>query len=178
MTSGMQLAHYGLRTHDLPRATEWYSKVLSARTLYQDDLLAFMSFDHEHHRMVIWNDGETSERPSEAGGVDHVGYSCGGPEQLADEYDRLSRQDVMPFAAVNHGFTSSLYYHDPDGNEVEITCDNFPTKEECANWFGSDEAKAVITPPLFGREFDPEKLLEMRKDGRPLAQMARVGFEY
>lgn len=176
MTPGIQLAHYGLRTHDLDRATDWYAKTLGARTLYRDDLLAFMSFDDEHHRIVIWNDGETSKRPSDAGGVDHVGYSCGGPEQLADECERLSRLGVTPFAAVNHGFTSSLYYHDPDGNEVEITCDNFTTKKECADWLGSDDAKAVIKPPLFGQEFNPAELVQMRKAGRPPAEMARIGF--
>lgn len=172
----IQLAHYGLRACNLTRAVEWYSKVLGARTLFRDDLLAFMSFDQEHHRLVIWSDSETAKRPTDVNGVDHVGYSCGGPEELAAEYERLAELGVTPFAAVNHGFTSSLYYHDPDGNEVEVTCDNFATKEECANWLSSEEAKTLVKPPLFGREFDPAELLELRNSRRPLTEMARIGL--
>jgi catechol-2,3-dioxygenase len=172
----MQLAHYGLRTRDLEVTTGWYQKVFGARTLFRNELLAFMSFDEEHHRFVIWDDGDTSERPGNSAGVDHVGYSCGGPPELADEYLRLRGMGVTPFMAVNHGFTSSLYYHDPDGNEVEITCDNFPSKEECSAWLASDEAPTLMQPPFFGSEFDPEALAAMRNSGETAKKMARLGL--
>jgi hypothetical protein len=32
-----------------------------------------LSFDEEHHRFVLWDDGETGEKPEDAPGVDHVG---------------------------------------------------------------------------------------------------------
>ncbi|HEY0324551.1 MAG TPA: VOC family protein [Allosphingosinicella sp.] len=170
------MAHYGLRTRNLAAAVDWYGKAFGARALFQSELMAFMTFDEEHHRFVIWDDGETAARPGDAAGVDHVGYSCGGPGELAEEYERLKAIGVTPFLAVNHGFTSSLYYHDPDGNEVEITCDNFPTKAECAAWLGSEEAVAAMQPPCFGSEFDPERLGVMRAAGASAAEMARVGL--
>lgn len=173
---GLQLAHYGLRTRDLAAAIDWYGKAFGARALFQSEMMAFMTFDEEHHRFVLWNDGETGARPAEAAGVDHVGYSCGGPGELAGEYERLKAMGIAPFMAVNHHFTSSLYYHDPDGNEVEITCDNFPTKAECAAWLGSAQAEAAMQPPFFGAEFDPEALVAMRRAGASAGEMARVGL--
>ena len=37
-------------------------------------------------------------------------------------YERLKAGGITPFLPLNHGFTTSLYYHDPDGNDVELTC--------------------------------------------------------
>ena len=131
MSQTLQLAHFGLRTRNLPAAIECYAKALDARVHFQNELAAFMSFDEEHHRFVLWDDGETGEKPEDARGVDHIGFGCGGPAELADQYDRLKSLGIMPALCVNHHFTSSIYYRDPDGNEVEITCDNRPTKAGC-----------------------------------------------
>jgi len=77
---------------------------------------------------------------------------------------------------VNHHFTSSLYYRDPDGNEVEITCDNMPTKDECSAFMTTPEMAEAMQPPFFGSEFDPEELLGLRKAGAPDQDLARIGL--
>lgn len=116
MTRSLQLAHFGLRTRDLPTAIEWYTRALGAYVRFQNDMAAFMSFDDVHHRFVLWDDGDTGEKPENARGVDHIGFSCGGPAELAGEYERLKGLGIAPVMSVNHHFTSSLYYRDPDGN--------------------------------------------------------------
>ena len=176
MDTPLQIAHFGLRTHDLARAVDWYGRAFGARVQFENELAAFMSFDDEHHRFVLWDDGETEARPANAGGVDHIGFGCGGPAALADHYERLKGLAILPAGCVNHHFTSSLYYRDPDGNEVEITCDNFPTKAECEAFMKTPEMARAMQPPQFGAEFDPEELLRLRKAGAPEAEMARVGL--
>ena len=175
MARNLQIAHFGLRTRNLPVAVDWYGKVFGARVMYENELMAFMSFDDEHHRFVIWDDGETQARDAAAHGVDHIGFGCGGPLELADEYERLKALGVLPAMSVNHSFTSSLYYRDPDGNEVELTCDNFPTKAECEAFMKSPAMAAAMSPPTFGAEFDPEDLLLRRRAGAPAAELARIG---
>ena len=177
MAAPIHLAHFGLRTTDLPRAVDWYERALGARVRFRNEHAAFMSYDDEHHRFVLWDDGETGERPETARGVDHVGFGCGGPADLADHYARLKSLGIEPAAAVNHHFTSSLYYRDPDGNEVEITCDNFPTKAACAEFMGSAAMAEAMQPPFFGSEFDPEELLRRRRAGAADAELARIGLE-
>ncbi len=176
MTKGLQLAHFGLRTRNLPAAINWYGRGFGAQVRFRNELAAFMSFDDEHHRFVLWDDGETEDKPENARGVDHIGFSCGGPTALADEYDRLKQLGILPALCVNHHFTSSLYYRDPDGNEVEVTCDNFPTKDECVAFMGTAEMRAAMQPPLFGAEFDPEELLGARKQGVSDEALARIGL--
>lgn len=78
MGQELHLAHFGLRARDLRAAIEWYGRALVARVHFQSEFAAFMSFDEEHHRFVLWDDGETGEKPENARGVDHIGFGCGG----------------------------------------------------------------------------------------------------
>lgn len=48
---------------------------------------------------------------------------------------------------VNHGPTTSIYYRDPDGNDIETQVDNFDTTAEADEFFAS-EAFAI------NRKFD------------------------
>lgn len=51
----LRLAHFGLRTSDLPAAIDWYGKAFNAKTRFRNEVAAFMSFDDEHHRFVLWD---------------------------------------------------------------------------------------------------------------------------
>lgn len=176
MAHELRLAHFGLRTSNLPAAIDWYGKAFNAKARFRNDVAAFMSFDDEHHRFVLWDDGETIEKPASSGGVDHIGFSCGQPSALAAEYERLKALGITPTLCVNHHFTSSLYYRDPDDNEVEITCDNMPTKAECSAFMETPQMAEAMQPPLFGAEFDPEELARLHDQGATEQELARIGL--
>jgi len=76
---------------------------------------------------------------------------CADPGQLAEHYERLKSLGIAPTLSVNHHFTSSLYYRDPDGNEVEVSCDNLPSKQAASDFMKSDAmAEAMVPPNLAG----------------------------
>lgn len=61
---------------------------------------------------------------------------------------------------MNHGPTTSIYYQDPDGNNIETQVDNLPVDEATA-LMGSEE---FAQNPI-GVDFDPEELIEKLKRG-------------
>jgi catechol-2,3-dioxygenase len=174
--ASLQIGHFGLRTKDVDRAIEWYGRAFAADVRFRNEFAAFMSFDDEHHRFVIWDDGETEDKPASAAGVDHIGFMCSDPHQLAEQYDRLSSVGITPAVSVNHHFTLSLYYRDPDGNEVEISCDNLPSKSAAAAFMASEAMAEAMVPPFFGAEFDPEELLRQHRSNEPTETLARIGL--
>ena len=171
------VSHYGLRARDLPAMIEWYKTFLDARIEFEMEVGAFMTFDDEHHRLVIFTTEDTVAKLPNAAGVEHIGIGLPSFDSLADEYERLKSRGIVPTLPVNHGFTTSLYYSDPEGNEVELTVDNFPTKQECREWMHGDKMAVAMTPPTFGYVFDPDEMVRMVRAGAPQRVLARLGQE-
>ncbi|HKO61683.1 MAG TPA: VOC family protein [Pyrinomonadaceae bacterium] len=169
------ISHYGIRAKQLGEMIEWYLQVFQAKVQHQNEFLAFMTFDDEHHRLVIFEDPETVARPATASGVDHIGYGVASFGDLIGIYERLKKLEIMPFAQLNHRFTTSLYYRDPDANEVEFSVDNFPSKAECSAFVTSDEMSEIGRPP-FGYTFDPDELATLWRSGATMEELARLGL--
>lgn len=172
--TGRTITHFGLRTPRLQEMVQWYERVLEARVLYQNDFAAFLTFDEEHHRLALWTDEATTDRPGGAAGIDHICIGLPGFETLAGSYERLEAFGITPSLPVNHRFTTSLYYNDPDGNELELSVDNFATKEEAIEYLRSGRIAEILTPP-FGDTFDPRELVRMVRSGASREQLARIG---
>lgn len=148
-----KLAHLVLRTSHFAEAQSWWTKVLGARIGYADDFLAFLTYDDEHHRVALIND-PSAEPPGHSTGLDHVAFTYAGLGDLLHTYTRLSREEIRPYWCINHGPTTSLYYRDPDGNQVELQIDNFETEQDLIDFMKSG---AFAANPI-GVEFDPEEL--------------------
>jgi catechol-2,3-dioxygenase len=175
VTKPAYISHYGIRAQRYKEMIQWYQTVFRARIQHENEFLAFMTFDEEHHRLVIFEDAATVDKPATAAGVDHVGYGLASFADLVETYERLKAEGITPFLPLNHRFTTSLYYHDPDGNDVELSVDNFPTKEEC-DAFVRGEAMAEIGRPPFGHAFDPDELARLYHQGASERTLAQIGF--
>ena len=174
-TKPAYISHYGIRAQRYKEMIKWYKTVFGARIQHENEFLAFMTFDEEHHRLVIFEDTATVDKPATAAGVDHVGYGLASFGDFVLTYERLKAEGITPFMPLNHKFTTSLYYRDPDGNEVELSVDNFPTKAECDAFVRSEGMEAISRPP-FGYVFDPDELARLYHQGMPAEALARIGF--
>jgi catechol-2,3-dioxygenase len=169
------ISHYGIRAKRYKEMVDWYKTVFSAKVQHENEFLAFMTFDEEHHRLVIFEDPATVDKVETAAGIDHVGYGLASFGDLVSAYERLKAAGITPFMPLNHRFTTSLYYRDPDGNEVELSVDNFPTKAECDAFITSEMMNEIGRPP-FGYTFDAEDLAKQFHDGVPPEKLAQIGI--
>jgi catechol-2,3-dioxygenase len=102
------IAHYGLRTKNLDAMIDWYKKFLNAEIQHDMGFGAFMTFDNDHHRIVIFTDEDTVDKIAYSAGVDHIGIGLPDFKSLVENYERLKSLGIAPSLPVNHGFTTSL----------------------------------------------------------------------
>ncbi len=163
----VKLAHFVLRTSRFEAMMSWYQTVLGAEIAHSDGMLAFLTYDDEHHRLAIAQIPGLEERPQMAAGTDHVAFTYADMGDLLYTYARLKREGITPFWCINHGPTTSMYYKDPDGNKVELQIDNFPTTDETNRWMRSGD---FAQNPI-GIIFDPDELVARYQAGESMEKL-------
>ncbi len=163
-----KFVHVVYRTRRFEEMVRWYESVFDAKVQYRNPVLAFLTYDDEHHRFAFVNLAVLQPGGSEydrqgAIGVDHVAYTYRSVAELFDNYEQLKAQGILPYWCIHHGITVSMYYGDPDGNQMEFQVDC------CAS---NEEANAFMHGPGFdanpiGVEYDPEDWLARMKAGTP-----------
>lgn len=169
-----KLAHVVLRTSQFQQMQDWYRQVLAARTIYADSGLAFLSYDEEHHRVALLNAPDLKPQAEGMAGVHHVAFTYATLGDLVVTFERLCAADIMPVYCTNHGPTTSMYYQDPDGNQIELQVDNFDTIEEATAFFYSPE----FAENSIGVDFDPAELARRYHAGEAepdIKRRARIG---
>lgn len=167
-----RFVHVVYRTRRFDAMVQWYQTVFGAHVQHRDPALAFLTYDDEHHRFAFVNlsllapGGDADERRG-AIGVDHVAYTYASLRDLCENYARLRDLGIKPYWCIHHGITLSMYYGDPDGNQMEFQVDCFAS---------NDEANAFMAGPHFaanpiGVEYDPEQLLQRVRAGVPDAEL-------
>jgi catechol-2,3-dioxygenase len=167
-----KFAHVVYRTRRFEQMIEWYQAVFDAGVQCQNPALAFLTYDDEHHRFAFANlevlqPGESETEKRGLIGVDHVAYTYASLTDLFENYAQLKAKSITPYWCVHHGFTVSMYYADPDGNQMEFQVDVFATSQE-ANTFMRGPINAAN--PV-GVEYDPEEWLARLRAGEPESEL-------
>jgi catechol-2,3-dioxygenase len=163
-----KFVHVVYRTRRFDQMLAWYQDVFDARVQYQNPILAFLTYDDEHHRFALINlgvlqpDGSETERQGFIG-VDHVAYTYGSLEDLFTNYEDLKAKGIQPYWCIHHGMTISMYYADPDGNQMEFQVDTYDSSEEANDFM----CGPITAANPIGVEYDPEDWLAQMRAGKP-----------
>jgi catechol-2,3-dioxygenase len=159
-----KLAHVVRRTPRFEEMVRWYCTVLGAEVVHSNGMLAFLTYDDEHHRLAIAGIPGLPDQPGMAAGTDHIAFTFADLGDLLYTFRRLKAEGIEPYWCVNHGPTISMYYHDPDGSGVELQVDTMPTADAIDAWMRSG---AFDSNPI-GVVFEPEELIRRYESGEPL----------
>ena len=168
-----KFAHAVLRTNKFRQMVDWYKTVLLANVVFENEMLAFMTYDDEHHRLAIAAFPGIVDRAPNSAGLDHLAYTYSNLGDLVATYERLKAAGITPAAPINHGLTLSMYYRDPDGNKVELQIDNFETMEQMHGFFRSND----FSKNPIGISFDPDELARQYHAGVPEAEIRKYRAE-
>lgn len=161
------LAHLVFRTAQYEAMRDFYLNLLNARVAHEASGLCFMTYDSEHHRIVVIGMPHLSPLQPMASGLEHFSFTYATLGELLANYVRLQAVGIKPVWCINHGFTTSIYYQDPDGNQIETQFDNMTVPEADAFMKGDYFAKNPI-----GVDFDPEVLLARYRRGDAVEELA------
>jgi catechol-2,3-dioxygenase len=170
-----KFVHIVYRTRRFEEMLAWYHLVFDAKVQHQNPALAFLTFDDEHHRFALADMGVLRPADTETDrqgliGVDHVAYTYASLPDLLENYRQLKSKGMEPYWCVHHGVTASMYYADPDGNQMEFQVDAFES---------SAESNAYICGPEFaanpvGVEYDPEEWLQHLQSGGAVSDLLKL----
>ncbi|PVH83862.1 Glyoxalase/Bleomycin resistance protein/Dihydroxybiphenyl dioxygenase [Cadophora sp. DSE1049] len=161
-----ELCHVVLRTTPAKyeAMVDWYVQFLGGRVSHGAKSITFIAYDHEHHRIGIVPRSDAIPRPSRDRpivGLGHVAFGFKTLSDLATSYEQKKAAGYKPVWVINHGITTSIYYADPDGNEVETQVDNFDTVQEAIDFMDGPE----FTENPYGVEYDPDELVRRVRSG-------------
>jgi len=159
--SPSKLAHVVLRTNNLQSMVRYYRVFLGARIIFEDKMLAFLSYDDEHHRVAIVEVPGTQGKLRSSCGLEHIAFTFDSLSELLLAYRQRKQHNILPLWSVNHGPTTSIYYQDPDGNRIETQVDNFKNAQQATEFMSS---KAFAENPV-GVDFDPEDMIRRLRQG-------------
>jgi len=177
MASPKKLSHIVLQTNRRREMIDWYCTVLGAEILYEAEHISFVSYDDEHHRVAFLDPGPLAEREPDgpkagkAAGLTTVAFTFGGLDDLIDSYQRLQQIGIRPHRCVNHGVTTSMYYHDPDHNQVELLVDNFATAAEGRAYM---QSRSINDKNPVGIVYEPEELVDRVRAGLRIEELAAI----
>lgn len=128
--------HFNLKTTRLQELIDWYTTVVGAEVIFQDETGAWLSNDAANHRIALLafpgfvDDPDKETRT----GMHHSAFEYDRFEDLNASYLRLREQGIEPEVCIDHGMTLSYYYKDPDGNRVELQIDAFGDWSASKQW--------------------------------------------
>jgi len=160
-------SHAVLRTTHLKEMIEWYKTVLNAEVLFQNEILAFMTCDEEHHRIALAAFPGLVEKPKHSAGLDHLAFFYPTHGDWIATYERLKATGIKPRVSIHHGLTMSLYYRDPDDNGVELSIDNVE-RSKWHDWMRNSMKDNPIGAPM-----DPDELARKFHAGAPEQEIRR-----
>jgi catechol 2,3-dioxygenase len=127
-----RVGHLVLKVKNLERSRKFFTEVLGFPQVGENDRgMLFFSTDiaDNHHMLALREANPGAPMPDhEQIGMEHVSFELGSFAELQEAYCRFKEHGVKIRMTVFHGVAKSIYFYDPDGNQLEVYC-NVPPEE-------------------------------------------------
>ena len=118
-----RLSHVGLYVRDVPKMTDFYTRVLGfvVSDGAPDGRITFLSRNpSDHHQVVLVRGRETDTAVPM---VQQVSFNVGTLADVQRAYCKVRDAGCQDIEPRCHGNAWSVYFRDPEGNQIEMFCD-------------------------------------------------------
>lgn len=118
-----RLSHVGLYVHDVPKMIDFYTKTLGfvVSDGAEDGRITFLSRNPSDHHQVVLVRGRATD--AEVPMVQQVSFNVATLAQVQRAYKKVVAAGCDGIRPVSHGNAWSVYFRDPEGNQIEMFCD-------------------------------------------------------
>ena len=172
-----RITHIGLNVADLARSVAFYRDALGMKVMKSaDGRFATVSFGYQHHDIALIP-ARAGRCESGAIGMNHFAIEVRDYPELVAFTGRLIEASVRIERAIDHRTGVGVYVLDPDGNSLEIWCENFATMQRAID-FGAEMSEEFEENHI-GYPIDVQRLYRDYRAGRgtPPAVSAPTGNE-
>ena len=122
-----RLTHAGIWVRDIAAMEAFYTRVLGFEVTDRgfvpryDGHIVFMSNDPEIHHQVILAEGRPGDAPST---INQLSFEVPSIDALRAMHSRVTEAKCGNILPRNHGNAWSVYFDDPEGNNLEVYLDS------------------------------------------------------
>jgi catechol 2,3-dioxygenase-like lactoylglutathione lyase family enzyme len=123
MDNAPRLSHVGLYVRDVPKMIDFYTDVLGfvVSDGAEDGRITFLSRNPSDHHQVVLVRGRQTE--DETPMVQQVSFNVGTLPQVQKSFRKVRDAGCEGIRPICHGNAWSVYFQDPEGNQIEMFCD-------------------------------------------------------
>lgn len=125
-----RLGHVLIAVRDVERSKDFYTRILGFKLLEQDPEHGgvFLSIGEHGNTLDLFpcrdpaaaSSAQSDPTSMNSLGVKHTAFAVATEDDLKDAWHALQDAGVPILRAIDHVSQKSLYFHDPDGNLLEI----------------------------------------------------------
>ena len=147
----LRIGHVALRVADIERSRAFYTTLLGFEVVEENPEHGgvFMALEGMSHTIDLFpaDDPWTAAAQTRgAVGVRHVAFLVDSEQALKEAYVTLQANGVTIVRAVDHVSQKSVYFHDPDGNLLEIYYE-LPDARQLFRQGRGDRDTPLVFPP-------------------------------
>ena len=139
MVSPKRVGHLVLNVKHVGKSTQFYTEVLGFQVALQKKDATFLTCGKIHHDLALFQASPMAPPVSKGGlGLNHMALQVEDFDMLTKYYHVLKDRELID-RTTDHGMTSSIYLKDPDGNGIELFCNNQDNPADGLSMMGDSE---------------------------------------
>ena len=122
----------------MEESTKFYTEIIGFQIAKQSETATFLTCGKIHHDLALFQ-SRIPYKTKDGLGLNHMALQVEDFDMLTEYHHMLEVNNIKIDRTTDHGMTSSIYLTDPDGNGIELFCNNQENPEEGLALMGSPE---------------------------------------